>query len=144
MEVRPDAVVGHSSGEIVAAYAAGFISMSASITIAYYRGDAMKSIDKEGAMAAIGLRPSIVGSFLTPGVEIACENSASSTTISGDSQKVVQVMEKIEKEYSGALVLLLQVPVAYHSGKFHWLCTAFLRWKLCRNKDIEVKEAKLY
>ena len=56
--IKFDAVVGHSSGEIGAAYAAGFISAEDAIRIAYYRGLyaklAQASNGSKGAMMAVG------------------------------------------------------------------------------------------
>ena len=63
--IRPDAVVGHSSGEIAAHYAAGALSLAEAITVAYYRGFATKKTTKQtGAMAAIGLGATVVAPFL--------------------------------------------------------------------------------
>ena len=53
--IKPKAVVGHSSGEIAAAYAAGAISMQAAMTISYYRGYVTKNQTFKGGMTAIGL-----------------------------------------------------------------------------------------
>ncbi|RYP20781.1 hypothetical protein DL765_002614 [Monosporascus sp. GIB2] len=53
--VGPSAVIGHSSGEIAAAYAAGIHSASQAIIIAYYRGFAADQLQNQGAMLAVGL-----------------------------------------------------------------------------------------
>ena len=115
--VFPSAVVGHSSGEIAAAYAAGALTKESALIVAYYRGFVCKNSPKEGGMAAIGLGKAKVSPFLIPGVGVACENSASSITLSGDSDKLEQVMSAIKNEYEQALVRKLQVGMAYHSGK---------------------------
>ncbi len=52
--VRPVAVVGHSSGEIAAAYAAGAITSEEAITIAFYRGLAARSQNKKGLWRRLG------------------------------------------------------------------------------------------
>ncbi|KAI0531882.1 polyketide synthase [Xylaria digitata] len=93
-KILPSVVVGHSSGEIAAAFAAGFLSAAQAITIAYYRGYAVKSFGGEhGAMMAVGLSPSeaeleIESSGLSDRLWIGCFNSPTSVTISGDSDAI--------------------------------------------------------
>ncbi|KAF2832649.1 KR domain-containing protein, partial [Ophiobolus disseminans] len=113
--VRPAAVVGHSSGEIAAAYATGALSMAEAITIAYYRGLVTKKQTLRGAMAAIGLSVAEVQEYLQEGVIVACENSPSSITISGDEDKVSAVVDTIKKDNANVLARLLKVDMAYHS-----------------------------
>lgn len=116
--VRPAAVVGHSSGEIAAAYATGAISFEAAIIAAYYRGFVTKQQALEGAMAAVGLGPKEASGYLVDGVVVACENSPTSVTISGDKDKVVEVISKIKSECPDTLARLLKVDMAYHSRTF--------------------------
>jgi len=115
--IQPAAVVGHSSGEIAGAYAAGAISMEAAIIFAYYRGFVTKQQTLAGAMAAIGLGSQDAARFLCEGVVIACENSPCSTTISGDRDKVIDVVAKIKAELPDVLARQLKVDMAYHSRK---------------------------
>lgn len=68
-------------------------------------------------MATIGIGLEKVKSFLIPGVMIACENSPESVTISGDADKLVEVMAGIAEAYPDRLVRRLRVNVAYHSRK---------------------------
>lgn len=115
--IKPDAVVGHSSGEIAAAYACGSITSREAILIAYYRGQVVRSLGSThiGAMAAVGLGAEAVAEYLQPGVIIGCENSPDSTTLTGDKDALEIVMENISKENPETLVRLLQVDRAYHS-----------------------------
>ncbi|KAI4148084.1 MAG: hypothetical protein LQ341_001672 [Variospora aurantia] len=60
--IRPGAVVGHSSGEIAAAFAAGMVSLRAAIITAYYRGllfandsASPSNMLSHGSMCAIGM-----------------------------------------------------------------------------------------
>ncbi|KAL8284313.1 hypothetical protein RB600_008942 [Gaeumannomyces tritici] len=55
--IQPKAVVGHSSGEIAAAYAAGFISAPEAMVAAYLRGYAVTHYAPVGSMLAVGLSP---------------------------------------------------------------------------------------
>jgi malonyl CoA-acyl carrier protein transacylase len=120
--LQPQKVVGHSSGEIAGAYASGAISADDAIRIAYYRGLVAKDLAvmndatmSKGGMAAIGLGHEDVTPFLKPGVMIACENSPSSVTLSGDLDALVRVMESIKSSHHDTLVRQLRVDCAYHS-----------------------------
>jgi acyl transferase domain-containing protein len=114
--VVPVAVVGHSSGEIAAAYASGYLSMQEAIIIAYYRGHVTKE-SLGGGMAAVGLGADDLSEFLVEGVVLACENSPNSSTISGDSSKVKEVADAIKKKLPDVLVRVLKVEMAYHSSE---------------------------
>ncbi|KAK4215780.1 putative polyketide synthase [Rhypophila decipiens] len=117
--ISPVAVIGHSSGEIAAAYACGAMTMHEAIICAYLRGKvtALGSATKVGGMAAIGLGSEHVQKFLfaVGGVTVACENSPSSTTISGDKDKVLDVLKIVQAEHPSVFARMLKVDMAYHS-----------------------------
>lgn len=113
--VLPAAAIGHSSGEIAAAYAAGSLNMHDAILLAYYRGAASSKQTSVGAMAAVGLAYDEVMKWLSPGVVIACENSPSSVTLSGDADAIQAVLSTLQKEHPDAFQRLLKVNKAYHS-----------------------------
>lgn len=115
--IQPSTVVGHSSGEIVAAYAARAISMRTAIILAYFRGRVAKTLEGLGAMVAVGLSPDEVLPYLTPGVVVACHNSPQSITLSGDKESVDRAVAKIKKANAETLCRPLLVGTAYHSGK---------------------------
>jgi acyl transferase domain-containing protein len=115
--ICPSTVVGHSSGEIVAAYAARAISMKTAIVLAYYRGKVAKSLEGLGAMVAVGLTPDEVLPFLIPGVVVACHNSPHSVTLSGDKDLVDRAVQNIKAANSDTLCRRLPVRTAYHSGE---------------------------
>ncbi|PYH35548.1 FabD/lysophospholipase-like protein [Aspergillus neoniger CBS 115656] len=79
--VRPAAVVGHSSGEIAAAYAAGAISEKSAIILAYYPGKLAKQQMGLEEMANIGLSSEEVTPYLEDGVLIACRNNPQIVTL---------------------------------------------------------------
>lgn len=115
--ITPSAVVGHSSGELAAAYAAGALSATDAIMAAFYRGQVCKTVKKRGGMAAVGLGKEDVSPYLASGVLVACENSGSSVTLSGDLDVLEKVMAKIKEARPDALVRKLRVEMAYHSRK---------------------------
>jgi acyl transferase domain-containing protein len=113
--ISPSQVIGHSSGELAAAYASGAITSAEAIIGAYYRGLVTKQQTRPGAMAAVGLGRKDVAAYLTGGVTIACENSPESTTLSGDADQVDVVIGKIRKSHPDVLTRRLRVEMAYHS-----------------------------
>jgi acyl transferase domain-containing protein len=115
--VIPDAVVGHSSGEIAAAYASGAISQAEAITIAYYRGRGTTDVHRPGGMAAVGLGSNDVSSFLQDGVVVACDNSPQSVTLSGDEMALERVLQELKVAKPHVFLRRLHVEMAYHSRK---------------------------
>jgi acyl transferase domain-containing protein len=116
------AVAGHSSGEIAAAYATGALSLESAVAIAYHRGQAIVSLKKQfpdlkGAMVAIGgsaeeLKPMV--KLLKNGrAAVACINSPSSITASGDDDAIAELQEKVESMQM--FNRKLRVDTAYHS-----------------------------
>ena len=113
--VSPSAVIGHSSGEIVAAYAAGALTAEEAILIATYRGRVTNESRRSGAMAAIGFGCEQIKEYLFPSVVVACDNSPESVTISGDLDGVESTIANIRKTRPDVLTRKLQVDQAYHS-----------------------------
>ena len=117
------AVVGHSSGEIAAAYAAGFISAHDAIRIAYYRGFLARlagneSTGQRGAMLAVGTswedaQRLIRLEAFKDRLAVAANNSSASVTLSGDADAVVHAKKILDEEKKFAR--LLKVDTAYHS-----------------------------
>ncbi|KAK9778927.1 putative Beta-ketoacyl synthase domain-containing protein [Seiridium cardinale] len=114
------AVVGHSSGEIGAAYAAGVISAEDAITIAYYRGLHSKHAQgrnaEKGSMLAVSnsLREAqeLVADY-DERISVAASNSDSSVTLSGDEEAINAVKSRLDSE--GCFARVLKVDKAYHS-----------------------------
>ncbi|PYH97832.1 putative polyketide synthase [Aspergillus ellipticus CBS 707.79] len=113
--IRPAAVVGHSSGEIAAAYVAGAISAKSAIILAYYRGKLAYSQKGYGGMASIGLSTEDVAQYLLDGVVIACKNSPKSVTLSGERGQIDLIVERIKAELPDTFCRKLDLDVAYHS-----------------------------
>ncbi|GKT45235.1 highly reducing polyketide synthase fum1 [Colletotrichum spaethianum] len=113
--IKPFGVVGHSSGEMAAAYISGRLTAHEAIVAAYYRGIVSSEVVKPGAMAAIGMGRAETLPFLKYGVVIACANSPSSVTISGDADLVEGILSQIRKSKPEVLARRLKVEKAYHS-----------------------------
>ncbi len=119
--ISPASVTGHSSGEIAAAYTLGALTWEDAMEVAYYRGVASSNMQKtgkvRGAMMAVGMSEEDVQphiSALTKGeAKVACVNSPSSTTISGDVSAINELQDILERKKLFARKLAVEV--AYHS-----------------------------
>lgn len=117
--VTPEAVVGHSSGELAAACAAGYLSKEDALKSAFYRGQAAKNCKVDSGpvgMLAVGLGADQVDKYIqdaTDAVQIACFNSPNSVTLSGRLSSLEDVKTHLVED--GHFARLLQVNLAYHS-----------------------------
>ncbi|KAH8651343.1 putative polyketide synthase [Xylariales sp. PMI_506] len=123
--VRFDTVVGHSSGEMAAAYAAGYLSARDALYVAYYRGlHVQKAASSngsgiEGAMLAVGTSKEDIleicaDEVFSGRISVAASNSSSSVTVSGDIDAIeeLQVILNEENKFNRRL----RVDKAYHSA----------------------------
>nr|URN71259.1 alternapyrone polyketide synthase [Menisporopsis theobromae] len=117
--IQPSAVVGHSSGEIAAAYAAGYLSHEAAMSVAWLRGQVSGTVAKTGGMLAVKASAELTQeklNQLTAGrAVVGCINSPAACTVSGD-RAAVDELETLLRE-DGVPVARLGMNVAYHS--FH-------------------------
>lgn len=119
--IEPQVVCGHSSGEIAAAYAAGVLTASEALQVAYFRGFHVEALrksrpDLKGAMLAVGISAEDALAYIEPDdkVTVACYNSPQSATLSGDLDDVIRVKAKLDAQ--GVFARKLDVEVAYHSA----------------------------
>ncbi|EJP63776.1 polyketide synthase, putative [Beauveria bassiana ARSEF 2860] len=112
--------VGHSSGEIAAAYASGRVSAPEAMLAAYFRGYAVANAAPVGTMLAVGLGATDVEDYLnflppeiSDRVAIACENSPASITMSGSGEDIAS-LKTILDEFS-VFNRELKTGKAYHS-----------------------------
>lgn len=129
--VYPASVTGHSSGEIAAAYASGTLSMEDAMSVAYHRGVAASQLltaQVHGGMMAIGMSPEEVQPHLAKinsgKAVIACVNSPSSVTISGDTDAIEELTKSLRN--NPAFSRRLAVDVAYHSHHMELVSTEYL------------------
>ncbi|GFF99742.1 nonribosomal peptide synthetase 14 [Aspergillus udagawae] len=113
--ISPSAVVGHSSGEVIAAYAANAISLRTAIILAYLRGQSVSNAPSSGGMVAVGMGESSVKPYLSEGVVVACVNSLQSVNLSGDKTRLAAVVDRIRADKPDIFIRYVPVRVAYHS-----------------------------
>lgn len=116
------AVVGHSSGEIGAAYAAGRISARDAMLVSYYRGmyaHLAGGLDgRKGGMLAVGMSKAeaaemCAGEEYGGRICVAASNAPSSVTLSGDLDVLHKVRDELVEQKKFARMLM--VDTAYHS-----------------------------
>ncbi|KAL8872489.1 MAG: hypothetical protein Q9174_001891 [Haloplaca sp. 1 TL-2023] len=131
--VTPKTVIGHSSGEIAAAYAAGALSLVDCLQIAYWRGVHCESLktsrpDRPGGMLAIGASAAKVRPMLdrlgSAHAVVACINAPSLVTTSGDERALTRLQSVAQEE--NLLNRRLKVDVAYHSPHMKDIATHYM------------------
>ncbi|XP_036420039.1 phthiocerol/phenolphthiocerol synthesis polyketide synthase type I PpsD-like [Colossoma macropomum] len=118
--IRPDAVLGHSVGEVAAAHCSGLLSLEDAVKVIYHRstlqcrvtGGKMLVVSNMAVSEVLKLLPSYSGR-----VCLAAYNSPQSCTLSGDADSINDVHKRLSTmENSKHLFLhVLEVPAAYHS-----------------------------
>ncbi|MER5658849.1 type I polyketide synthase [Streptomyces sp. NPDC002131] len=121
--VTPDAVIGHSQGEIAAAHIAGALTLDDAARIVALRSRLLATAAGQGSMAAILLPEQRVAELLerwAGRVGIAAVNGPGSTTVSGESTAVRELVAACEAQ--GARARLVKSSVPGHSrlmDQFH-------------------------
>ncbi|HEY2265376.1 MAG TPA: SDR family NAD(P)-dependent oxidoreductase, partial [Streptosporangiaceae bacterium] len=115
--ITPDAVAGHSVGEVTAAYAAGVLSLEDACRLVAARARLMQALPGGGAMTAIAATEAEVTEAIhdLANVSVAAVNGPSSVVISGDAGAVDQVAEVFRAR--GIRVKALRVSHAFHSHR---------------------------
>lgn len=113
--VEPEAVIGHSVGEIAAAYVAGILSLEDAIKVVYHRSRLQELTAGMGKMAAVGLSEQEAEKLLARydgEVSLAGVNSPSSVTLSGDAAILNEIVESLDER--DIFARLLQLNYAFH------------------------------
>lgn len=116
--IDPVAIVGHSTGEVAAAYAAGVLTLQDAVKVIYYRSHLQHKASGQGKMLAVGLSPEDVQKYLAgreTGVSIGAINSPDSVTLSGDEAMLQDIEAELNAE--GIFARFLKTEVPYHSPK---------------------------
>jgi acyl transferase domain-containing protein/NADPH:quinone reductase-like Zn-dependent oxidoreductase len=114
--VHPDGVLGHSVGELGAAYASNALSLRDTLLVAYQRSRLQALLAGKGAMLAVGLNPEDAESCVerfAPRVSVAAVNSSSSVTLAGDTTALETIAAELTA--AGKFNHFLKVEVPYHS-----------------------------
>jgi len=113
--IRPAKVIGHSVGEVAAAYATGNYSLPDAVSIIYHRSRLQHQTGGSGAMIAVGISAAEARHLIraTPHVDISAWNSPSMITLSGEAGAISQLTAELEA--AGKFVRRLPIHYAFHS-----------------------------
>ncbi len=113
--IAPDAVIGHSAGEVAAAYAAGIYTLDEAARVAVVRGRLQATLAGRGAMLAVGLSEDEAAEAIAglPGVSLAAINDHQAVTVAGDAGQIAELEQRMRDQRVFAKVLRVEVP--YHS-----------------------------
>jgi acyl transferase domain-containing protein/NADPH:quinone reductase-like Zn-dependent oxidoreductase len=125
--VYADCVVGHSSGEVAAAYASGALSLAEATQLVYHRAILQQRVSGSGRMLAIDLDRSGVEELLSETgidvrrdgdrrgqIEIACENSPANTVLCGKKEALRPLIAELDRR--GLRNRLIPGNIAFHSS----------------------------
>ncbi|CAN9080485.1 unnamed protein product [Alternaria alternata] len=142
--IAPVAVVGHSSGEIAAAYAVGALSLESACRISYHRGRLSGQLAaqlaasmKTGAMMSANLQEGQVRAYvdkyrLDANIRVACVNSPSNVTLAGPEADVDALKRHLDDDHIFAQKL--NTGIAYHTAVMNEMAQEYIS---CLNDLIE-------
>ncbi|HVH41183.1 MAG TPA: type I polyketide synthase, partial [Labilithrix sp.] len=116
--VVPDAVVGHSMGEVAASFVAGALSLEDAARVICVRSKLLRRVRGRGAMAAVELSMAETEEELAKyggKISVAASNGARSTVVSGESMAITSLLEELKKRE--IFCRLVKVDVASHSSQ---------------------------
>ena len=113
--VVPDAIVGHSAGEMAAAHVAGALSLPDALFGAFHRGRLLHRATGTGTMLAAGISEAEAAGLMAEHrgrVSLAAVNSPTSITLSGEAGALEQIADALEAQERFCRLLPVEVP--YH------------------------------
>ncbi|WP_243740852.1 type I polyketide synthase [Streptomyces sp. 8K308] len=116
--VEPDAVVGHSQGEIAAAYTAGALTLADAARVVALRSRALRALRGKGGMASLAMSAARARELVAPWrgrLGVAVVNGPGSTVVSGDADALDELLAVCERDGRHAR----RVPVDYASHGHH-------------------------
>ncbi|NIL90373.1 Phthiocerol/phenolphthiocerol synthesis polyketide synthase type I PpsC [Rhodococcus fascians] len=116
--IAPTTVVGHSVGEVSAAYISGALSLHDALLVSYHRARLQATTAGSGGMLAVGLSENdamarIQEHGVSAEISVAAINSPTAVTLAGDTATLAAFAETLSG--SGVFAKMLHVEVPYHS-----------------------------
>ncbi|XP_033104709.1 mycolipanoate synthase-like [Anneissia japonica] len=126
--IIPSAIIGHSVGEVAAAYTAGLLTMSSAVKIIFKRGHLLRKTSGSGTMAAVLHDVENVKERLESihtDIDVAAINSPSQIVLSGKMESIKALISKLNED--GIQTRLLKVNNAFHSRQQEILKKEFFK-----------------
>jgi acyl transferase domain-containing protein/acyl carrier protein len=126
--IEPDALIGHSMGEVAAAHAAGALSLDYAAQVICRRSELLIPLAGRGGMALIGLSMDETEDALRPyagEVSVAVSNSPAATVVSGGTAALRKMISRLETD--GVFCRLIDVDFASHSPQIDDLRESLLQ-----------------
>lgn len=115
--IFPDAVLGHSMGEVAAAYVSGSLTLEDAVTVIYHRSTLQGSLDGTGRMLAVGLSSEAAEELIAaeaPGLCVAAVNAPATCTLAGPEEEIRHLAAHLTQK--GLFNRVLNVDVPFHSA----------------------------
>ncbi|MER5348904.1 amino acid adenylation domain-containing protein [Kitasatospora sp. NPDC002551] len=116
--VRPDAIVGHSTGEVAAFHEAGVYDLADAVKVVVHRSRLQQRLAGTGGMLAVALTEAEALRRIRPygdAVSVAAVNSPGSLTLAGEEPALAELAAALTAEQVFARPLTVEVP--YHSAR---------------------------
>ncbi|CAL1290423.1 unnamed protein product [Larinioides sclopetarius] len=98
LDIKPDGIVGHSTGELLCAYADSCFSAEQTVLAAYHRGNSVENANlPQGQLAAVGLPWNEVEKMCPKDVYAVCDNADDSVTISGLKEPLENFVQTLKQ-----------------------------------------------
>lgn len=140
IDIRPYTAIGHSSGEIAAAYTAGHLSRRSAVAISYYRGniasELILSSTEKHSMMAVGLSSNASRDLIAKmqhegnfrevdadSITVSCINSPNSVTVSGPDLQIQLLAAYLRT--SGIFHRILRIELGYHSPQIEVIASEY-------------------
>ncbi|MEM8780471.1 MAG: type I polyketide synthase, partial [Cyanobacteria bacterium P01_G01_bin.49] len=111
--IQPDAMIGHSIGEYVAATLAGIFSLEDALNLVAIRGKLMQECPS-GAMLSVALGETEVKTWLSPDLSLAAVNAPQLCAVSGTERAIAALQKRLESQ--GVACRRLHTSHAFHSA----------------------------
>ena len=137
--IQPDALIGHSIGELVALTVAKALTLKDALQLVVARAALMNALPlQEGSMASVFCSEETLRPFLaTSNVDLAAVNSVKNCTVSGKKEEVQSLLEVLREQHIKAVPL--QVSHAFHSAMMEPVLDKFISFA----KQIQVREPEI-